>query len=119
MKTSNQTYDSETHIANSSAMSHMAKSEENMTNLKNVETRVTIGEGRTLTGEKLVNLNGYHKVDEKIHRVALSNMATIPELHANILSLNQPAGDGAAAVVHCGMLPLPRRHLNDREGRKI
>ena len=29
-----------------------------------------------------------------------------------------PDGDVGAAVVHCGMLPRPRRHLNNRECRR-
>ena len=29
-----------------------------------------------------------------------------------------PAGNEGAAVVNCGMLPCPRRHLEDREYRR-
>ena len=32
-------------------------------------------------------------------------------------SCQLPAGDGVAAVVHCGMLPRPRQHLDNREYR--
>ena len=41
-------HERKTFIKYSGAMSHMVKSEEIMTNLKDVETRVTIGDIRTL-----------------------------------------------------------------------
>ena len=48
-KTSKQECDIENLIADSVATSHMVNSEENMTNLKNDETRVTIGDIRNIT----------------------------------------------------------------------
>ena len=51
-KTSNQNHDSETFIADSGTPSLMVNPEENMTNLKDAKTRVTVGDSRTLTGTK-------------------------------------------------------------------
>ena len=50
MKILNKEHDRKKCIVDSSATSHMINSEENMTNLKNTETRVTVGDSRTLTG---------------------------------------------------------------------
>ena len=52
-KTSNQEYDSEHLIEDSVATSHMVNSEENMMNLKNDETRITIGDIINLTRENV------------------------------------------------------------------
>ena len=65
----------------------MAKSEENMTNLKDAKTRVTVGDSRTLTGGKGGNLHGYQRHAGKIHCVMLSNAAIISGLHVSIFSL--------------------------------
>ena len=48
MKTTNQNHDIEIFIAYFGATSHMVNSEENMTNLKNAKTRVTVGDCRIL-----------------------------------------------------------------------
>ena len=55
VKTSNQDHDGKTFIMDSSAMSHMVNSEENITNLKDAKTRVTVGDSRTLTKKKCVS----------------------------------------------------------------
>ena len=46
-------------------MSHMVNSEENMTNLQETKTQVTIGDSRTLTGEKSGDWHGYHRREVK------------------------------------------------------
>ena len=56
---SNQKYDSETFITDSSAIPHVVNSEEKMTNLKDVETPVTAGDSRTITGDKRGDWYGY------------------------------------------------------------
>ena len=66
-KTSNQEHDSETFIADYGATSHMLNLEENTTNLKDAQKRVTIGDSRTLTGTKCGNWHGWHRRDGKIH----------------------------------------------------
>ena len=53
VKSSNQEHDSKIFIVDSGAISHMVNLEENMTNLYNFETRVTIGDSITLTGTNL------------------------------------------------------------------
>ena len=51
----------------SGATSHMIISEENMTNLKESKTRVTVGDSKTITGTKGVNWHGYQRRDRKFH----------------------------------------------------
>ena len=75
--------DRETFIIDSSAMSHLVKSEENMTNLVDEETRVTVGVSRTLTGTKRGIWHDYHKHDVRLHHVALSSTSLSPGLYAN------------------------------------
>ena len=58
-----------------------------MTSLKDSKTRVTIGDSRTLTGEKCGNCRGYQRRDGKLHHVKLSNIAVIPVPYVNILSM--------------------------------
>ena len=53
-KTSNQDHDSETFITDSGATSYIVNLEENMTNLKDAETQVTIGDSRTITKKNVV-----------------------------------------------------------------
>ena len=50
---SNQNYDSKIFIADYGAASHMVRSEENITSLKDIQKRVTIGNSRKLTGKHL------------------------------------------------------------------
>ena len=54
-KISKQEHDSETFILDSGATSHMVNTEENITNLTIAETRVTVGDSRTLTETKCGN----------------------------------------------------------------
>ena len=74
---------------NSSAMTQMVTLVENMMNLKDEETLVTVGDSRTLTGIKHGNLHGCHKPDRKICRVTLSYVSIIPVLHTNIFTVTQ------------------------------
>ena len=60
-KTSNQEHDSEIFIADSGATSHMVNLENNMTNLKDTETKVTIGDCKNLTGKKLGGCHSWQK----------------------------------------------------------
>ena len=53
IKTSNLDHDRKIFIVDYVSRSHMVNSEENMTNLKNSETRFIIGDIRTLTGKNL------------------------------------------------------------------
>ena len=70
-------------------MSHMVNSEENMTNLKDAETQVTVGYSRNITGIKCGDWNGYQRRDGTLHHMTLSNMIIIPGLHANIFSMTR------------------------------
>ena len=55
-----------------------------MTNLKDVETRVTVGYSRTLTRTKLADWHICQRRDLKLHHLMLTNMVVIPCLHANL-----------------------------------
>ena len=63
----------------------MVKLEKDITNLKDSEIRVTVGDSITLTREK----RGYNSHDGKLHCMKFSNMAVISGLHANFFSLTQ------------------------------
>ena len=65
MKFSSHKYDSETFIVDSSDMSHMVTTEENMTNLRDSKIRVAVGDSGTLAGEKLGDWHGSQKHDRK------------------------------------------------------
>ena len=60
----NKDQDSEEFIIDSGAMSHIENLEENMMNLKDAETRVTIGDSITLIGTKCGNWHGYQRRDK-------------------------------------------------------
>ena len=72
-----------TFIADSGVTSHMVHPEYNMTNLKDSETRVSVGDSRTETGENVDIGTAIRGVTEKYH-VTLSNMSVIPGLHAEL-----------------------------------
>ena len=65
----------------SGATSHMENLEDNMTNLNDTETRVTIGASRNLTGTKRVDRHGYQSLSRKLNHVMSSNTDIIPGLH--------------------------------------
>ena len=80
-------YGSKTFIPDSSATSHMVTIKENMSNPRDVETRVIVGDSGTLTRTKCFDCHRYHKYDGKVHCVTLSDMSIIPGLHANLFSV--------------------------------
>ena len=96
------------YIVDSGATSHMVKSEENMTNLKDAKTRVTVGYIRTLTGTKCDNCNIWKKRDGKIHRVTLTNTAVISGLHAYIFSVTRSLEKGFQ-VTSEGEIPILKK----------
>ena len=98
VNTSRQEHDRETFIADSGTTSHKVNLEENMTNLRDSETRFTVGESRTLTGTKYGNWNGCQIHDGQIHWVKLSNAAVIPGLHKNIISITRALQKGFQVV---------------------
>ena len=59
----------------------MVTSEENMTNLHDAKTQVTVRDSGSLTGKKCGDCHGYQKYDGKLHCVALSDTDVIPGLH--------------------------------------
>ena len=85
MKCSNQKYDSEKIIADSSAVSHMVTTDENMTKICDAEIRVTVVNSGTLNRAKYGNWHGYHKHDIKIHHVTLSDAAALPGQHKKLI----------------------------------
>ena len=62
----------------------MVNSEDNMTNLKDSETKVTVGDRKNLTGTKPRDWNSWQEHNGKLHRATLKNTAEIPGLHANL-----------------------------------
>ena len=72
----------------------MVKLEDNITNLKDSETRVTVGDSIPLTGIKCGDWHGYQKHDGKLHRVTLYSMAVITGLHENLFSVAQALQKG-------------------------
>ena len=71
-KTSNQEHYSKKFIADFCATPHRVKLEENMIFLKVTETKVTIGDSRTLTGTKCADWNGHQRCDGILYCVTLS-----------------------------------------------
>ena len=57
-KTSNQEHDREIFIADYVDTSHMLNSEYHMTNLKDTETKVTVGDHKNITGTKYGDWHG-------------------------------------------------------------
>ena len=57
-----------------------------MTNLKNDEIQVTIGDSRNLTGKNRGNWNVYERHARKLHCVTLSNTYVIPGLYGDLFS---------------------------------
>ena len=57
-----------------------------MKNLRDTETRVTVGDSGTLTNTKHVNWHGYQKRDVKLHHVTLFDSAAVPDLHKKLFS---------------------------------
>ena len=84
---SNQKHDSETFIADSGATSHILNLEENMKNLKDAKTQVTVGDSRRPSGIERVNCHGWQKRYGKLHCLTLTNTSVIPGIHANIFSM--------------------------------
>ena len=71
----------------SGAKSNMLNLEENITNVKDTKTRVTVGDSRTLTGQKCVKWHDHQRSDIKFHCVSLSNMTVIPGLYTNLFRM--------------------------------
>ena len=94
VRKSNQEHDSEIFIMDSGATSHMVYLEENMTNLNDYKTQVTIGYSRNHDGTKHDNWNGYQRRDRKLHRVTLSNMYIIPGLYSNVFIVTRAPQKG-------------------------
>ena len=67
----------------------MVNSEEKMTNLKDSETRVTLGDIIILTRKTHENWHDWQKHDGKLCLVTLKNIAVIRDIQANIFSLTQ------------------------------
>ena len=63
-------------------MSRMVTSEENMSNLRNAETIVTVGDSETITGTKCGNWHQYHKHDGKLYCAMFSNTTELPRIHS-------------------------------------
>ena len=74
-------------IVDSGATSHMVNLEENMTNLKNAKTRVTVRDCKTITRTKFGDWQGWQKHSKNIYHVTLINMSAIPFLNENLFSM--------------------------------
>ena len=93
-KKSNRDHDSEIFITYYGATSHTVNSENNMTNLKDTETKVTTGEHKTLTGTKRGDWHGWQKRNGKLNNLTLTNMSILPGLHRNLFSVTQSLQKG-------------------------
>ena len=60
-----------------------------MTNLRNLETIITIGDSGTLTGKNCDNWHGCHKRDGRLHCVALTDTAVIIGLCTNLIIMKR------------------------------
>ena len=58
-----------------------------MSNLRNAETRVTVGDSGTLIGAKNGDCYGCHKFDVILHCMTLYDMVAIPGLHETLFSM--------------------------------
>ena len=72
----------------------MVNSEDNMTNLKDIKTKVTVGDHKTLTVKKRGDWHGCQKRNRKLHHLTLTNTAVIPGLHANLFSVTRALQKG-------------------------
>ena len=88
-KKPNQEQDSEIFIMDSGATSQMVNLEDNMTNLKETETKVTIGDRKNLTRKKCGDWSGWQKDNRKLHHVTLTNTAAISALYANLFNVTR------------------------------
>ena len=87
----------------------MVNSEENMTNTKDAKTRVTIGDGRTITGLKCGDWTGYQRHGVKIYFVMLSNTYVIPGLHKNPFIVIQALQKGFQVTSEVDTLILKKK----------
>ena len=71
----------------SSDISHIVNTEEKLTNLHDAETRVTVGDSRTLNRTKHCNLHGYQKRDGKLDYMMLYDTDVILVLLTNIFGV--------------------------------
>ena len=76
-------------VADSDATSHMVNFEENMANLKDAKTRVTVGDIITLTGTDRDGWHGWQRRDVKLYHVRLTNMDIISGLHENTFTVTR------------------------------
>ena len=65
-----------------------------MTNLKDVEKQVAIGDSRTLTGTKHGDWHSYQRREGKHHHMTSSNMFVILGLYANLFSMTRAIQKG-------------------------
>ena len=79
-------------------ISHMVNSEDNMTNLNNAETGVTIGDSRTFTGKNVVIGTSIINVTENSIILTLSDTAVIPGLHSNLFSVTRALKKGFQVI---------------------
>ena len=90
-----------------------------MTNLKNIETQVTLVDIRTLTRKKCGNWNGYQRGVRKLHRVTLSHTYIIPGIHENILSVTRALQKGFQLTSEDVTLILKKNSTNIRFDKKM
>ena len=72
----------------------MVNSEDDMTNLKETETKFTVGDRRTLNGTKRADWHGWKKCNRKINHVTLTNTTIISGLQSNLFSVTQALQKG-------------------------
>ena len=67
----------------------MVNSEDDMMNLKDTKTKVTVGDCKNLTVTKRGDWHDWKKYNTKLHHVMLKNMDVISGLHADLFSVTR------------------------------
>ena len=75
-------------------MLYMIELEENMTNIWDMDTPVTMGDSGKITWTKNGDWRCYYKNDKKLHIVVLAKMDAIPGLHTKLFNVIQALKKG-------------------------
>ena len=96
----------ERHLLQIMVPNHTCYDRKNMTNPKDSETRVTIGDSGTIIMKKCDGWHSYQRRDGKLHHVTLSDTSVIPGVHANLFHVTQApqkgfqvASEGEALII--------------------
>jgi len=80
---------STTWIANTGASCHMTNSIKGLKDLKDADRIIKVGNGEKLTCNKVGTWTGSYEQEGKIKKITLKNVAYVPQLSTNLISLTQ------------------------------